>query len=81
MARIGNSPAFGLIGIGSSLALSIVLPTLFGRWLDGRFDTAPAWTLVFLVLGLLVGLIGAYRQLQTVLARIEARRQRRDRSV
>ena len=81
MAKIWNSPAFGLIGIGSSLALSIVLPTLFGRWLDGRFETAPMWTLVFLVLGLLVGLVGSYRQLQTVLAQIEARRQRRDRSV
>ena len=56
--------------------MSIVLPTLFGRWLDGKFDTAPTWTLVFLVLGLVIGLVGAYQQLQTVLAQIEARRRR-----
>ena len=79
MAAIWDSPAFRLIGMGSSLALSIVLPTLFGRWLDGRFDTAPTWTLVFLVLGLVIGLVGAYQQLHTVLAQIEARR-RRDRA-
>jgi hypothetical protein len=74
---VWNSPAFGFIGIGSYLATSIVLLTLVGRWLDGKFSTAPVLTLAFLVLGLVVGLLGAYRQLQTVLAQIEARRRRR----
>jgi F0F1-type ATP synthase assembly protein I len=77
---VWNSPAFGFIGIGSYLATSIVLLTLVGRWLDGRFDTRPTLTLVFLVLGLLVGLLGAYRQLQLVLAQIEERRRRGDRT-
>jgi F0F1-type ATP synthase assembly protein I len=76
-ATIWNSPAFGLVGIGSYLATSIVGLTLVGRWLDGTFGTAPLLTIVFLVIGLLVGFIGAYRQLQTVLALIEERRQRR----
>jgi F0F1-type ATP synthase assembly protein I len=66
---IWNSPAFGLAGIGSYLATSIVGLTLLGRWLDGRFDSAPVLTLVFLVLGLLLGFYGAYRQLQQLLAR------------
>lgn len=66
---IWNSPAFGLAGIGSYLATSIVGLTLLGRWLDGRFDSAPVLTLVFLVLGLLLGFYGAYRQLQEMLAR------------
>jgi len=61
------SPALGFVGIGSYLATTIVGLTLIGRWLDGRFDTAPLLTMVFLALGLLVGLIGAYRQLQVVL--------------
>ena len=61
------SPAFGLVGIGSYLATTIVGLTLIGRWLDGRFETDPLLTMVFLALGLLVGLIGAYRQLQVVL--------------
>lgn len=61
------SPALGFVGIGSYLATSIVGLTLIGRWLDGRFGTDPLLTMVFLTLGLLVGLIGAYRQLQVVL--------------
>lgn len=73
-----NSPAFGLIGIGFSLAITIVGSAYFGRWLDGKFDTAPALTLVFLVIGLLAGFVGAYRQLQQVMARAERRQARRD---
>ncbi|RLT36263.1 MAG: AtpZ/AtpI family protein [Chloroflexi bacterium] len=44
--------------------------TLLGRWLDGKFGTDPVLTLVFLVLGLLAGFTGAYRQLRDVLAQI-----------
>jgi len=72
-SHIWNSPAFGLVGIGSYLATSIVGMTLLGRWLDGRFDNAPLLTLVFLVLGLLLGFYGAYRQLQQLLARTSRR--------
>ncbi|MBM3139327.1 MAG: AtpZ/AtpI family protein [Chloroflexi bacterium] len=64
-----NSPAFGLIGIGSYLATSIVGLTLVGVWLDGRFDTKPVLTLVFLVLGLAAGFYGAYQQLRGLLDR------------
>jgi ATP synthase protein I len=76
---IWNSPAFALTGIGFYLATSIVGLTLVGHWLDGRFDTDPVLTLVFLVLGLLIGFYGAYRQLQDVLSRIEQRRTPRGR--
>ncbi len=62
-----NSPAIGMVSIGSFLATSIVGMTLVGRWLDGRFDTQPVLTLVFLVLGLVVGFYGAYTQLRRVL--------------
>lgn len=75
-----NSPAFGLVGIGFQLATSIVFMTLLGRWLDGKFETSPILTVVFLFLGLLAGLLGAYRQLQAVLARAERRRGRGDRT-
>jgi F0F1-type ATP synthase assembly protein I len=76
VAKIWNSPAFGLVGIGSYLAFCIVGFTWFGNWLDDKFDSAPTLTLVFLVLGLVVGFLGAYRQLRNVLALIEARRRR-----
>ena len=64
-----NSPAFGLLGIGSYLATSIVGLTLLGVWLDGRFDTRPGLTLVFLVLGLVLGFYGAYQQLRELTKR------------
>ena len=62
-----NSPAFGLVGIGTSLAVWIVVPTIVGHWLDSRFDTDPLITLVFLVLGLMVGFFDAYRRLRDVI--------------
>ncbi len=68
-----NSPAIGLVSIGSYLATSIVGLTLVGRWLDGRFDTEPVLTLVFLMLGLAMGFYGAYTQLRRFL-REQARR-------
>ena len=71
---IWNSPAFGLTGIGFYLATCIVGLTLVGHLLDSRFDTQPVLTLVFLVLGLLVGFYGAYRQLQELLSRMDRQR-------
>jgi len=62
-----KSPAFALVGIGTSLAVWIVLPTLLGHWLDSRWDTDPLITLVFLVLGLMVGFFDAYRRLRDVI--------------
>ncbi len=64
-----NNPAFALVGIGSYLAVSIVLPTLLGRFLDARYETDPALTLLGLLLGLAAGLYGAYRQLRDFLRR------------
>ena len=64
---VWRSPAVGLIGIGFYLATSIVGLTFIGNLLDRRFETDPVLTLVFLVLGLVVGFIGAYRQLSWVL--------------
>lgn len=69
-----TSPAFGLLGIGFSLAIWIVGGTLFGRWLDTKFDTDPVLTLVFLAAGLAIGLADAVRRLREVLNRIERKR-------
>lgn len=70
-----NSPALGLVGIGFYLATSIVGLTFVGSLLDGRFATGPVLTLVFLVLGILVGFVGAYGQLKDVIARAGSRTQ------
>ncbi|MPZ99598.1 MAG: hypothetical protein GEU80_09745 [Dehalococcoidia bacterium] len=68
-----NSPAFGLVGIGSFLATTIVGLTLVGHYLDGRFGTEPVLTLIGLVLGLMAGSYGAYRQLRELLERTRER--------
>ncbi len=64
-----NNPAFALVGIGSYLAASIVLPTLLGHFLDARWGTDPALTLLGLLLGLVIGMYGAYTQLRDFLRR------------
>ena len=64
-----RSPAVSLIGIGFSLAFWIVGGALLGDWLDGKFDTAPLWTLVLLTLGMLIGFYDAYRRLREVIER------------
>lgn len=64
-----RSPAVSLIGIGFSLAFWIVGGAFLGDWLDGKFDTAPLWTLVLLALGMLIGFYDAYRRLREVIER------------
>lgn len=70
---VWSSPAVGLIGIGFYLAVSIVGLTIVGTLLDRRFGSEPVLTLAFLVLGLLVGFTGAWRQLQRVLRHADER--------
>ena len=76
---VWRSPAVGLIGIGFYVATSIVGLTIIGNQLDRRLDTDPVFTLVFLVLGLLVGFLGAYRQLRWVLRRAAEEERRGER--
>ncbi|MGH8990277.1 MAG: AtpZ/AtpI family protein [Acidimicrobiia bacterium] len=38
-------------GVGVQFALTILILTLAGIWLDGRFETDPLFTVVFLLLG------------------------------
>lgn len=72
-----SSPAFGLIGLGASLAFWIAGGAWLGDYLDGRFDTRPVLTLVLLALGLTIGLYDAYRRLKDVIARVEMQQRRR----
>ena len=64
-----NSPAFGLIGLGFSLAFWIAGGAYGGHWLDGKFDTAPLFTLILLVLGMMIGFYDAYRRLREIAKR------------
>jgi ATP synthase protein I len=53
--------------LGIEMAVAVVIGLLVGRWLDGRFDTEPLWTLVFLGVGIgaaFKGLVRVARQHQ-----------------
>ncbi|TAN53639.1 MAG: F0F1 ATP synthase subunit [Methylococcaceae bacterium] len=53
---------FGMFGlIGWAMVAPILLGTMLGLWLDEHFPGTHAWTLNFLVVGLLLGCINAWR--------------------
>ena len=62
------NPAMGLSFLGA-LGWNIPIPTflgaMLGRWMDANYKTASvSWTLNFLLLGFLVGLVGAWQWLK-----------------
>lgn len=75
-----NSPAFALLGIGFSLGIWIAGGALLGYYLDGRFDTRPALTLVCLFAGLAIGVYDMYRRLKDMTDATEAERRRKGRA-
>ena len=50
LKQVGSLSAAGL-----ELAISIMIGTFGGRWLDGQLDTAPYLMLIGLVLGAVAG--------------------------
>ena len=53
--------AFRLIGLGWYLALCIVLGITGGLWMDKLLGTMPLFVLVGIILGSVVGFVGAYK--------------------
>jgi ATP synthase protein I len=57
--------ALRLVGLASTLGLTIVIATFIGLalglWLDRVFDTSPWLTVVFLILGIVAGFRNFYR--------------------
>jgi hypothetical protein len=55
-----------LFTVGWYVALSVVLPTLLGLWLDSpeRFDSHPLFTLIGFFLGTVIAFYGLYRMLR-----------------
>tara|TARA_B100000029_G_scaffold498873_1_gene568362 strand:- start:17198 stop:17416 length:219 start_codon:yes stop_codon:yes gene_type:complete len=69
-----RASVINLVGVGVYLATSIVVPTLVGHYFDGRLNTEPLLTLCGIGLGLFVGFVGAYRQLQDVIRDTDSER-------
>jgi ATP synthase protein I len=57
--------ALKLVGLASTLGLTIVIATFIGLavgiWLDKVFDTSPWLTIIFLILGIIAGFRNFYR--------------------
>jgi F0F1-type ATP synthase assembly protein I len=49
-------------GVGVQYAVTLVVLTLFGIWLDDRADTAPLFLLIFLLLGFVGATYSLIRQ-------------------
>jgi F0F1-type ATP synthase assembly protein I len=66
-----------MLGVGFVWVVSAALGTLAGVWLDGRWGTAPVFTLVGVVVGTVAGF--AYMYHHAVVAPRERSRRERDR--
>jgi len=52
----------GMMGtVGWSVSLPTALGALFGRWLDGRLDSAHVFMVFFMLVGLAIGSLVAWR--------------------
>ena len=59
-------PLWFLFTVGWYVALSVVIPTAIGFWLDrpDRFDSHPLFTLIGFGIGTLIAFYGLYRMLR-----------------
>ncbi len=55
-----------LLGIGTSLAVSVLLGVLVGRWADGHWGRRPLFTILGAMLGLVAGM---YNFVRTVMSK------------
>lgn len=55
------APAAYLLGIGWYIAICILLGVFVGRWVDDATGLKPTFTLIGIVLGLLVAVVGGAR--------------------
>ncbi len=63
MSRRGVALALRLMGLGWYIAISIVLGTAGGLWLDHRLGTLPLFTLLGVIAGSGVAFYGVYRMI------------------
>ncbi len=63
-------PAASLLGIGWFFATAILLGVGVGLWVDSLTGLEPTFTIVGIVAGLGIALVGGFRMLQQVLRRL-----------
>jgi len=65
--REGDPAFWGSVGMMGTIGWSVSIPTalgvLFGRWLDGRLDSAHVFMVFFMLVGLGLGSFTAWRMI------------------
>ena len=56
--------ALGTVGLAMAIPSMMIVPALFGWWIDRKFGTSPLWIIVGLVVGLAGTVIDVYRLLK-----------------
>ena len=64
------APTAYLLGVGWYFAICILLGIVVGHWADSATGLEPTFTLVGMVLGLAVALIGGIRMLMPFMSRM-----------
>jgi len=59
--------AFGMVGVGFFVAGSIILGVVGGRWLDGKLNSEPLFIIIGLLLGIVVAFYGVYTMLRPMM--------------
>jgi F0F1-type ATP synthase assembly protein I len=59
--------ALGLLGVGFFVAISIILGVVGGRWLDGQLNSEPVFLIIGLLLGIVVAFYGVYIMLRPLM--------------
>lgn len=55
-----------LTAIGWYVALSMIIPILIGKWVDGRYNTGRLWTLVGFASGTFIAAYGVFEMLRSM---------------
>jgi len=56
-----------MVGVGFFVAGAIILGVVGGRWLDGRLNSEPLFLIIGLLLGIVVAFYGVYTMLRPFL--------------
>lgn len=56
-----------MVGVGFFVAGSIILGVVGGRWLDGRLNSEPLFLIIGLLLGIVVAFYGVYTMLRPLM--------------
>ena len=64
------APTAYLLGAGWYFATCLILGVVIGRWADSKTGLEPTFTLLGIMLGLAVALVGGYRMLSPFLRRL-----------